>query len=565
MKNTEFESGLMNVLGKIFKQKAPVEVQTAAISVMVRMGRNNKDFKILKPYLETLLDRADWEIKKAAWQAYIDLELEIDAEQKANYARACFAQLDKTKEKIYRESVTDQMDSYTSECKMILKQIAVVENLSLLLRHRFNIGLQYDVREMIDQIAGSKEEPGPETRQALNMLREPDSDKDASIDRLLSILKNGDDLLAAAAGHKLEKLGGKLPAKKLEELLFPGLPLDRLNVVAHLAKISNNKSLAKQIEQLVRIHIRTVSGLQARESISGIILSLLDLERNQGTRLGLVADSIFWTEHQSAQPGYFPWTKVFDRLYPATEDYEMLLEKGGDDARAAVHWLFSKSVISLVGARTLSPTRLGDKSLKQFKKLAELEKSLVWQHYFVGAAAKIHATELLPWLIALSENPELIYRQIQYSHERFGEFSDCYLATVYRSIGYLSQVLVKEGKDAAFAIVHLENQFNSITPNTSRKVIVGLATALGYLGKWEPILLHLNPPVKDLPELWMHEAAENILRYWLPGTSRSSEEKGRAGSWIGNHLRNNPGLDPEVRSVLEHIKEIIELELGYTL
>lgn len=565
MKKTEFKSGLMNVLGKIFKQKAPVEVQTAAISVMVRMGRNNKDFENLKPYLETLLDRADWEIKKAAWQAFVDLGLEIDAEQKANYAQACFAQLDKTKEKLYRESVTDQMDNYISECKMILKQIAVVENLSLLLRHRFNIGLQSDVREMIDLIAESKEEPGPETRQALNILRELDSDGDTEIDRLLLILKNEDDSLAAAAGHRLEKLGKKVSARKLEELFFPTLPLDRLNVVAHLAKISNNKSQAKQIEQLVRIHIKTVSGHQARESISGIIFSLLELERNQGNRLGLVADSIFWTEHHSAEPGYFPWTKVFDRLFPVTEDYQVLLEEGGDNAHAAVHWLFSKSVISLVGARTISPIRLGDKSLKQFKKLAELEKSLLWQHYFVGAAVKIHATELLPWLISLSKNPELIDCQMHYSHERFGEFNDCYLATVYRSIGYLAQVLAKEGKDAEFAIVHLENQFNSITPNTSRNVIVGLATALGYLGKWEPILSHLNPPVKARPELWMHEAAENIFRYWIPGTSESGKEKGRAGRWIGNHLRKNPVLAPEVRSVLEHIKEIIELELGYTL
>jgi hypothetical protein len=89
--------------------------------------------------------------------------------------------------------------------------------------------------------------------------------------------------------------------------------------------------------------------------------------------------------------------------------------------------------------------------------------------------------------------------------------------------------------------------------------VVGLTTALGFLGDWEPILTHLSAG-----EPWMHEAAQNVFENWVPGPlAREPEgERERAVHWINRRLRANPELPTAVRSTLSRIKDSLESKIG---
>ena len=92
-----------------------------------------------------------------------------------------------------------------------------------------------------------------------------------------------------------------------------------------------------------------------------------------------------------------------------------------------------------------------------------------------------------------------------------------------------------------------------------RSIIVGLLTALGYLGDWEPILTQLGPG-----EPWLHDAARNVFEHWVPGPLAEDPdgERQRAAEWITQRLRR-PDLPAEVRSTLHQIKADLEQELGH--
>ncbi len=92
-----------------------------------------------------------------------------------------------------------------------------------------------------------------------------------------------------------------------------------------------------------------------------------------------------------------------------------------------------------------------------------------------------------------------------------------------------------------------------------RSIAVGLVTALGYLGDWEPILTQLGPG-----EPWLHKAARNVFEHWVPGplAENPDGERQRAAEWITQRLRR-ADLPAEVRSTLNQIKADLEQKLGH--
>lgn len=86
---------------------------------------------------------------------------------------------------------------------------------------------------------------------------------------------------------------------------------------------------------------------------------------------------------------------------------------------------------------------------------------------------------------------------------------------------------------------------------------MALTTALGYLGRWEPLLQHLGPG-----EPWMHAAAHNVFWHWIPNPPEGASERERAPAWIQARL-TDPNLTPAVRDTLGQLRETLAQSLGH--
>ena len=146
-------------------------------------------------------------------------------------------------------------------------------------------------------------------------------------------------------------------------------------------------------------------------------------------------------------------------------------------------------------------------------------------------------------------------------HYRYGPIIERRTADVIRSIGCLTRRLLDTERpaEAEASITYLDQKYASLRPDEDRSIVVGLTTALGFLGDWEPILTHLGAG-----EPWMHVAARNVFEKWMPGplVREPEGERERAVRWINLRLRANPDLPTEVRSTLSRIKDSLESWIG---
>jgi hypothetical protein len=164
----------------------------------------------------------------------------------------------------------------------------------------------------------------------------------------------------------------------------------------------------------------------------------------------------------------------------------------------------------------------------------------------------------------------------------FGPVARRHLADFLRAIGYLTRQLLNDNqREAAQPGIEALKERRPLLKSTmtlqggresestgleahckdaapDRSIIIGLVTGLGYLGDWQPLLEQLG-----LGEPWLHQAAKNVLRHWVPGplATAPDQERERAAVWIANRLQR-PGLPPEVRSTLHEIHAALEQKLG---
>jgi hypothetical protein len=128
-------------------------------------------------------------------------------------------------------------------------------------------------------------------------------------------------------------------------------------------------------------------------------------------------------------------------------------------------------------------------------------------------------------------------------------------------IGYLARSLLDQGNNAEgqAGVDYLRRRLQAQTPDTNRDASFALATGLGLLGEWEPILTHLGPG-----EPWVHDTAQNVFRHWVPGplAEDPQSEAERAACWIARRLWFRGDLAPDVRSTLETILDSLERTLG---
>jgi len=529
---------LVDNLSRIFDEPAPLAVQEAAIAAV-----RQAELKEMSNYLAELVQAGEWPLRRAARNACDRLGLKLTPRQQEAFLKACHHRLGPLEEELIKEAVVARYDALNRERVEILRHLATAANLPMLFERRFAFGIHEEVAKIIDEVLDDAAEQ-PETPNAFALLHSPD------------------EPAAMAAAHRLCKLGDQLPAEAIQGLLDPSLSPRRLSAVAWIAAASEHKSLAEPLEQFIRSLIETVEGPEAMEAFSNLVTALQELDSSRGNRLGAVAELVFVERRWSAtSPGASAWRKVSSGIvYLSNEDYNALLESADDVARAAVFALSALGGGALMAAETPLRVRLTDGAMSRFQELAEAEKKPRWSANFVRAAVNVETTALIPWLLTVVDSLSLndVYETW---HDTYGRIEERYRADVLRAIGCLARMLFDKnrGTEAQPAATYLRRQYASLKPDEDRSIVVGLTTALGYLGEWDPILTHLGPG-----EPWMHRAAVNVFNYWVPGplAPKPAKEQERAARWILSRLRDDPNLPAQVRSTLTQIKDLLETKLG---
>lgn len=549
---------LLEKLPGILDEQVPTAVQQAAIDAVVKIRLIE-----LSAYLSEVVQQGLWPLCHSAWKACVELKVPLTSRQKAEFAAICEERLSQTEEELFQETVIERIDTLNEERVAILRQLASPVNLPLLLRRRFSYGIQNKVAELVEEVLRVGGEPLPEGEEAWTMLIEEVSEDFPPVDKWLDLLRNGEELTAIAAAHRLIELGKQLPAAKLNGLFEPTLSMTRLSALAYLVEASDDRSLVDPLETLIRSLIKVIDEREACEAFSNLISVLKKLDRHRGNQITMIASMGFTTiRWKVTSPGYFPL--MFERnMASAQEDYLVLLGADEESARAAVLKLSSLGQGQVLSAmKTSHHVKLGKAELQQLYDLAQSTDDAKWQQRFAGAAVEVQTVAMLPWLLLISANLGTDEAKQKFYSNRFGTFEERYLAMVLRSIGYLVRVAVDEKHvdEGKQGLRFLRQRYATLAPDEDRSVVVGLTTGLGYVGDWEPILTHLGAE-----EPWMHEAAINVCKHWVPTPLDSSPDdvqRERVARWIVHRLHDRQDLPPQVRSSLERIKDDLEGRLG---
>lgn len=621
-------------LPEVFAVETPHEVQTAAIDAIVKVKLAELGLQ-----LADLLMHGAWHLQRAAWEACGKLELPLTSRLQDAYRDACYQQLDVVEAQLYEEVIRKEMRELNQERISILEQLASRENLPLLLDRRFAFipvkrsgtlartrrfaaranrlygGFTWSesVADVIDHLVheykgiSDAEETHGSTWAVLERVDDTGAER---VDQLFELFLGEDEYPAMAAAHCLIGLRDKLPSDRVRSLLSEQLERAtahdttgqevscelvthrpwRLSALAQMVVVTEDLSLASPLDELVRNLIEHVPDQNAIEVIANLVTALLQLDKAHGTRLALVANWVVWTKLGNVRPQCFPWRLFQESIEPTASDYSAILVSGTDDARAAVQHLQSRGGGFTRDAKKNWSANLSDDAITALHDLAEKQTNKAAYLPFAKAAAKGSALIMIPWLVRIADDPEMAASTQRNFHSEYGLSEQCHLAYFLRSIGYLSRLsadkeegqLVKSGIQALEQRRHwLDDGFDIDNNSIHISSIEGLATGLGYLGDWEPMLGLLRPGM-----LWRHNAARNIFKHWFPGplsdrsaaglepdeslihniedkpTSGAARERLRAAVWITRHLRENE-LHSEVRATLLEIKSGLEQKLGY--
>ncbi|MBC8112986.1 MAG: hypothetical protein H7062_01285, partial [Candidatus Saccharimonas sp.] len=473
----------------------------------------------------------------------------------------------------------------------------------------------------------------PAAQVAWSVLRDEPADDSVAIGHWLAMFVGDDELASLAAAHRLVKCAKNVQVEEIRKLLERGTAFQAVtqpgetapkeggdsgakseksqtgspcyawgrtglfwSALALIVAATEDKSLVEPLDQLLRAWINRVTGREQVEAFANLITALHKFDAHRGNRMAAVASMVFESQRlDDTYAGQCPWRLLSESISLDWEDYEALLSAGDSDARAAVFRLNAYGGgITFVANRNISPVQLSEDAQQRFRERAEAEQDFAAQRLFANAIVECHAVTLLDWLVETATAPELAERGEPDFHFAYGLFVERYLAAFLRSIGYLTRRLFDDQQtaaaqpgiealrrhQAAWLPVTDDSMPSPQTPTPTadsepgagphRSIIIGLVTALGYLGDWEPLLTQLGSG-----EPWLHEAAQNVFKHWVPGPLSGSRgeletdltaptadgERERAALWMVQRLRRTD-LPAEARSTLLTIKADLEQKLG---
>ena len=441
----------------------------------------------------------------------------------------------------------------------ILRQLAAPEHLPILLERRFMFAIGAQVATILDEaLKRSKENIPKETAEATEILREVVPEDAPPIDRWLNIVQSPNLQAAVAAAHRLEFFAKRLSRENIAALLDSSFDPDRLMITASLAAATENSDLASDLEQKARSLVDSVEGRRSMEGFASVIQALLSLNQRRGQCSAAIARVVFQFSPK-VEITHYPWPVLNAKIRLNAEDIQALISQDENGAKAAVAELDSWSNTFLSIAENHTPENIDDTSLRKFRSMAQKEKNPTWLKIFTGAAAQTGDCDQVHWIAKIADNPAVSEKIVSVAYHRFGQVSESLCASIYRSLGYLSRLLLTRNRVAEAEQMEtlLRSRYEALSEKSHRSIFLGLATGLGYLGHWQPLLEQLGTG-----EPWIHEAAINTFRIWMPKPPDGIPERERAAQWIARQLHEAPSPSPEVQSTLQEIQKILEEDVG---
>lgn len=518
------------------------------------------NLKEMAVYLSDIIDdeNIEWSLLNSAWEACEKMEIRLPPRYREIYTKACLKRLDQAEAELFSSNKLDRMKELNEERCYLLKQIASPKNLPVLLARRFSLEIHNDDEKIVDDVMKNSSEEPSESLERVWQILKVQTAGESMVEKWLSLIQEDDSLLAAAAGHQLVKIGKqgkKLPVQKLQELLDPKLTAERLLIVAELISTFGDENLSELLEQFLHDLIPKTKTPTGFEALARLSLALKELNPQRGKYLIAYMIMFFFHDNKGIPAGLYPLLLLHEQLYLSEEDYKELINLSDEYVRAAIFKMQTSGAANLLFAERGIVIQLDKTTREKMLSLAEKEESLKWKFFFAVAGAKSCAFELLPWLIKVVKTTSRWEDgTIDYYYHSYEKIPESWLGMIIRAIGYLARLLYDNNRaeEAKSAVDFLHEYYQNLSDDTDRRIVIGLSTALGFLGKWEPILKNLGPG-----EPWVHESARNIFKNWL-----SLNERIDAALWIIQYLKEHPGLPGEVRSTFQQFKKDVENEIG---
>lgn len=548
------QNKLEEMMVKVFNQKENPKIYHVCIGIVEALNLGNFNIYLLNFIKD---ECTTWSLKRLAWDTCKKMGVKMPPEYIRIYRQACMKRLPCSEDELFQTSRLDEMKELNEERCYLLEHIASIENLSQLLMRRFSLIIHGNVEKIVDNVLkGVEQSPGiPNDAWDILNVQNPDN---AIIDRWLSLIREGDSLVATAAAHqlvKIQKQVKKFHLQKLKELLDTELTPDRLLMVAELISAYGDRDIAELLERFLHDLIKKTESSKEFEALARIALVLKELDTQRGNYLIAYVIMYFFQDDKGVPGGLYPLLTLYNQLYLSEEDLKTLINKDVNYARAAIFKMQTLGAITLLFAEKKTVTKLDTASVQRILSLAAKENHLKWQCFFAIAAVKSHTSELLPCLVTVVKNTSFWEDgTIKYYHWSYKTIEESWLAMIIRAIGYLARLLRDNNRteEAKPAVELLHNQYHNLSKNTNRQIVIGLSTALGFLGEWKPILENLKPG-----EPWIHETARNIFNEWLPLSERI-----KATNWIIQQLKEC-NLEADVRSTFMKLKGDFEGEIKH--
>lgn len=571
---------LTQALRNVLEQPGPEELEVAVIETIGRAGLLGLSY-----YLGDRVQGGSWPVRRAAIEASRLLNIVLPQGQRESWLNACVGRLKTLEKEIYNETVVERMKRLNGERCMLLGEIAdgnPALGLQLLLERRLHVGISSEVGRLVGitvQRVSETNLADESMRAALKLLQCRGTGSQSMKQKILKALTSVDDRLVAAASHVAEQYIALFASDDLRPLLTAQLRPAQIAALAAVLSAKGEANLATRLEEVARELMALVHGPEMLEAFSVLCLALHSLHHTTGGRIGILADWMFSELRRTkVHPERYPWAYVNGEFTGSQICGDMLVA-GGDEAIAAVYHLSNLGGGILRNAGRDAPHFVVSGEVRaQFFWLAKTAHVPRVKYRFARAAVATRATELLPWLLRVAEDPRLVRETTVIRSTEYGLSKEPYLAHVVRAIGYLateamgraaelntllrpigidieqSDRELRRGRAAMKWL--LQRYHRRARKKDPPEITRALATALGYVGIWEPLLTHLGAG-----HPWMHDAALNVFDFWVPKPPMGAAERERALEWINGRLRNN--LSPSVRTTLGKLREKVAISLGH--
>lgn len=511
--------------------------------------------------LSAILNNSPRPVRLAAWEVCRELGITLTASQDQNFQQLCLEMLSEADNELRHTHEPGDIARLNRDRIGILKALATPEHVAVLLQHRFGLGILDDVNNILHELIKSDVQSVESEREAWLILRHDSVNLSDDVSEWLVAFRSTNDLVAAAGAHRLCAVAEEIPTHELKQLLDGGSSYDRIAAAAAIIDSSGNRELDDALETFLASQLSVIKGHDRVSSFALVALAFVRLAGRRGHRFLARAISYLFDNSGTASALY-PLRIMHDRVFLQPDDYEILLAGDHDSVKAGIYNLQRGCSELMTCSVNRSPTRLTETALASLVSAVKQETEARWQGFSARAICECEATVLLPWLVEMAQKRQLADREVEWYLPDIGQFTELHRANIIRSIGYMSRIAMDRGDwaDAETATEFLRRLETEMIPGTDSRIVNSVATALAFLGEWQPIFNALRPG-----EPWMFTAASNLFRHWIQEPPGGVRQRYEAALWIARHLQGKSDLDPEVASALLDVKSDIEKSLGHVI